>query len=181
MLNSLVIPPCCSWGNPDVSWPLVFLSEYPLPPVPHTNALVSYGAHAEGVTGRPNRLHASLSAAPKFQEHFPKGILREISILPRPAFLFPSTSQSWAPNLLLFLSLPPPPTPNLKKFSHILKSAIRRTSIQAILRPSEQKGRLSLAYWPPSLLEGLGWSSSASTAHMLAWVFCYLVCGMKYG
>lgn len=41
MLNSLVIPPCCSRCNPDVSCPLIFLFELPPPSSTHINASVS--------------------------------------------------------------------------------------------------------------------------------------------
>lgn len=55
MLNSLVIPPCCSWCNPDVSCPLIFLLELPLPQSVHTNASVSLVAFTQGSVGETER------------------------------------------------------------------------------------------------------------------------------
>lgn len=55
MLNSLVIPPCCSWCNPDVSCPLIFLLELPLPRSVHTNASVSLVAFTQGSVGEAKR------------------------------------------------------------------------------------------------------------------------------
>lgn len=55
MLNSLVIPPCCSWCNPDVSCPLIFLLELPLPRSVHTNASVSLVAFTQGSVGETKR------------------------------------------------------------------------------------------------------------------------------
>lgn len=112
LLNSLVIPPCCSWCNPDVSCPLIFLFELPLPRSIHADALGSLAAFTESFMGEAEQANAAYFIvahyiSPEVQGQFSKGVC--IAFAPRsPSSLSPhilrTVGFSPAPSLLLFIT-----------------------------------------------------------------------------
>lgn len=150
MLNSLVVPPCCRWGNPDVSCPLVFLSEHP-----SLQSLIlmhqwTVGRLLRASWERPMGPYAACLLSPartssEFQEQFPKSIFKELFCccccsVKNPFSVFPSIPQSWAPILYFFSHFQ-----LTSLYSQIVSpcsqvSAIHHITTQAILRPYGCKG-----------------------------------------
>lgn len=134
MLNSLVIPPCCSWCNPDVSCPLIFLLELPLPQSVHTNALVSLVAFTQGSVGETRRegQHCILHSHPlkyllRSKNSFLKAFLlllyRESLFLSRPTY----------PEQRLQSCTLSASTPNLQSLSLLLFHHLFHSQLNAVL------------------------------------------------